>query len=204
MMAKISSTLDFRWPRPDDQLLRRVVSWYDAMVFSDDPVERHALMSNGYFRAGHVLIDQCLENFHERHVLIYPILFCYRHALEMTMKGLLESYGHRFGVSAPEPNHNLWRLWESCKAIFAQIDNENSAADTLIVEKLIKEFHDLDARAEAFRYPVKKDGTSIDLPNDAFNLSDLRGVLESLENFFSGADGYLDNLCSASDEVQDY
>jgi hypothetical protein len=203
-MAKISASLDIRWPRPNDRLLSKVDSWNDAMAFSGDPVERNALMSKGYFRAGYILIDRCRQNIHEGHVLIYPILFCCRHALEMTMKGLLESYGHHFGVPAPGPSHNLWRLWESCKAIFAQIDNENAAADTLIVEKLIKQFHDLDARAEAFRYPVKKDGTLIDLPNDAFNLTDLRGVVESLENFFSGADGYLDHLCSASDEMQYY
>jgi hypothetical protein len=203
-MAKISGSLDIRWLRPDDRLLSKVDSWNDAMAFSGDPAERNALMSKGYFRAGYILIDRCRQNIHEGHVLIYPILFCYRHALEMTMKGLLESYGHHFGVPTSEPSHNLWRLWESCKAIFAQIDNQSAAADTLIVEKLIKEFHELDARAEAFRYPVKKDGTLIDLPNDAFNLTDLRGVVESLENFFSGADGYLDELCSASDEMQYY
>jgi hypothetical protein len=203
-MAKISAGLDFRWLRPDDRLLSKVVSWNDAMVFSGDPAERNALMLKGYFRAGHILIDQCRENLNEGHLLIYPILFCYRHALEMAMKDLLESYGHRFGVSVPGLDHNLWRLWESCRAIFAQIDNQSVATDTSIVERLIKEFHDLDARAEAFRYPVKKDGTVIDLPNDAFNLTDLRGVVESLENFFSGADGYLDELCSASDEMQYY
>jgi hypothetical protein len=204
MMAKISAGLEMRWPRPDDRLLRKVVSWNNAIAFSDDPAERHALMLKGYFRAGHVLVDQCRKNPNEGHVLIYPILFCYRHALEMTMKGILDSYGHHYGVSAPKPDHNLWRLWESCKAIFAQIDNESAAGDTSIVEKLIKEFHDLDARAEAFRYPVKKDGTLVDLPNDAINLIDLREVVESLENFFCGADGYLDHLCSAIDEMQYY
>ena len=100
------------------------------------------------------------------------------------------------------PDHNLWRLWESCKAIFSQIDNESAAVDTSIVEKRLKEFHELDTRAEAFRYPVNKQGTLIPLPCEAIDLINLRDVMEGLENFFSGADGYLDNLCSASDEMQ--
>ena len=161
-------------------------------------------MLKGYFRAGHVLVDQCRKNLHEGHTVIYPILFCYRHALEMSMKWLIGNYGHHFNVSEPKPDHDLWRLWESCKTMFAQIDNEDAAASTSIVEKLIKEFHDLDTRAEAFRYPVKKDGTLIHLPNVAVDLVDLRDVVEGLENFFSGADVYLDHLCSATDEMEYY
>jgi len=191
-----------RWPRPDDRLLGKVVSWNNAVAFSDYTAERNALMLKGYFGAGHVLVAKCRENLNEGHTLVYPILFCYRHALEMAMKSILDSYGHHFGVSTPMPDHNLWRLWESCKTMFTQIDSEDGAASTLIVEKLIKEFHDLDTRAEAFRYPVKKDGTLIDLPNVAVDLVDLRDVVEGLENFFSGADGYLDSVCSAGDEMK--
>jgi len=158
-------------------------------------------MLKGYFRAGDVLVDTCLQNPNEGHTLIYPILFCYRHALEMTMKGILDSYGHRYGVAAPTPNHSLLLLWEACTAIFIQIDDEGAAISTSTVEKLIKQFHDLDARTEAFRYPEKKDGTLIDLPSEPFDLIGLRDVIEGLDNFFSGADGYLDQLCPASDEM---
>jgi hypothetical protein len=204
MMAKISESLETRWPRPDDRLLGKAGSWNSAIAFSDNPAERHALMLKGYFRAGDVLVDSCLKNLNEGHTLIYPILLCYRHALEMTMKGILDSYGHHYGVAAPKPNHSLLLLWEACKAIFTQIDDEGAAISTSAVEKLIKEFHDLDARAEAFRYPEKKDGTLIDLPDYPFDLIGLRDVIEGLKNFFSGADGYLNHLCSASDEMRYY
>src|SRR5271166_5891998 len=152
MMAKISEDLKFRWPHPDDRLLRKVASWSKAVAFSDNPAERHALMLRGYFRAGHVLVDQCHKNPHEGHTMIYPILFCYRHALEIAMQWIITRYGHHFSVSLPEADHNLWQLWGSCRAIFTQIDSADAAASTLAVEKLIKEFHDLDMRAQAFRY----------------------------------------------------
>lgn len=75
MMAKISESLDIRWPCPDDRLIGRVLSLNNAIAFSDYPAERHALMLKGYFRAGHVLVDQCRKNPHEGHSMIYPILF---------------------------------------------------------------------------------------------------------------------------------
>jgi hypothetical protein len=203
-MTKISASLQTRWPCPDDRLVGKVLNWKNAIAFSDYPAEREALMLKGYFRAGHVLVDQCRKNPHEGHTMIYPILFCYRHALEMTMQYIIGNYGHRYGVSLPKPNHDLWRLWECCRAIFTATDNESAAVGTSTVEKLLKEFHELDTRAEAFRYPVRKDGTFIHLPNVAIDLIDLRDVMEGLENFFSGADGHLDYVCSASDEMQCY
>jgi hypothetical protein len=159
---------------------------------------------SGYFRGAHALVDHCSTTMYERQTMIYPILFCYRHALEMAMKWTVGSYGHRFGVSLPELDHNLWHLWRACKAMFDQIDDKTAARSTSTVEKLLKEFHDLDIRAEAFRYPMKKDGTLIALPAVAIDLINLRQVMEGLENFFSGADGYLDHLCSASDEIEYY
>jgi hypothetical protein len=203
-MAKISESLEVRWPRPDDRLLGTVRSLNNAMAFSDNPVERHALMLRGYFRGGDLLLDRCLENVNEGHTLIYPILFCYRHALEMTMKGILDSYGHRYDVAPPNPNHNLLRLWEGCKAIFTKIDDESAATSTSRVEERIKEFHNLDPSAEAFRYSEKRDGTLVDLPIYPFDLGNLREVIEGLKNFFTGADGYLDHLCSATDEMHRY
>ncbi len=131
--------------------------------------------------------------------MIYPILFCYRHALEMNMQWIIGTYGHRYGVSLPtKKDHTLDSLWECCKTIFTDPDNESAVVGASTVEKLIKEFHHLDTRAEAFRYPVKKDGTLIRLPNVAIDLTNLRDVMESLKNFFSGADGHLDCVSPAS------
>jgi hypothetical protein len=179
-MAKILASLEMPWPCPDDRLVRKAIDWRRATTFPDNPPQRHALILSGYFRAAHALVDHCSTNTYERQTMIYPILFCYRHALEMAMKGIVGSYGHRFGISLPEPDHNLWQLWRTCRAIFNQIDNESAAVGTSTVEKLLKEFHHLDTRAEAFRYPKKKDGTPIPLPNIAIDLINLRQVMEGL------------------------
>jgi hypothetical protein len=203
-MPKISESLEMRWPCPDDRLVRKAVDWRHAITFSDSPTQRHVLMLSGYFRGAHALVEHCSTNMYERQTMIYPILFCYRHALEMAMKWIIGAYGHRFEMSPTELDHNLWHLWQACREMFNQIDDESAARSTSTVEKLLKEFHDLDTRAEAFRYPMKKDGTPIPLPDVDIDLINLKQVMEGLENFFNGADGYLDSLCSARDEMEYY
>ena len=201
-MIKISPNVEKQWPFPDDQLLGKVLSWNNVITFSEYPAERHFLMLRGYFRAGHVLVDKCRKNLHEGHTMIYPILFCYRHALEMTMQWIISSYGCRYGVSLPtRKDHNLDPLWKCCKTIFTHPDNKGAAVVVSRVEKVIKQFHHLDTRAEAFRYPVKKDGTLIYLPNLAIDLVNLQEVMERLENFFRVVDKDLGRICSVSDET---
>ena len=39
--------------------------------------------------AGAALIEACEEDSHERHFLIYPILFNYRHGIELAMKWVI-------------------------------------------------------------------------------------------------------------------
>jgi hypothetical protein len=202
-MAKLSETLGNAGPIPEDRLLGKVLSWNNVIAFADYPAERNVLMLKGYFRAGHVLVDKCCENLREGHTLIYPILFCYRHALEMNMQWIVGSYGHRYGVLLPtKKDHSLDPLWKCCKEIFAHPDIKRAAVGASRVEKVIEQFHSLDIRAEVFRYPVKKDESFIDLPSDAVDLINLREVMERIEDFFDGAEGHLDEVASAADEME--
>jgi hypothetical protein len=69
-------------------LVRKAVDWRRAISFSDNSPQRDVLILSGYFRAPHALVDHCSTNMYEQQTMIYPILFCYRHALEMAMKCL--------------------------------------------------------------------------------------------------------------------
>ncbi|MGD0118743.1 MAG: hypothetical protein ABSD30_11810, partial [Candidatus Binatus sp.] len=159
-MAKSSANSEKLWPFRDDRLLGEVLRLESAIAFEDYSSDRHFLMMRGYFRAGHVLVGKCCENPNEKFAMVYPILFCYRHALEMTMKWIISSYGPRYGVPLPtKKNHKLDPLWRCCKAIFTHPDIASHMDVVSRVERVIKQFHRLDPLAEAFRYPAKKDGT---------------------------------------------
>ena len=52
----------------------------------DKSVQQH-LLSDGYFTAALRLLDICTNEMEVyRHVLVFPILFCYRHGFELEIK----------------------------------------------------------------------------------------------------------------------
>ena len=61
------------------------------------------------------------------------------------------------------------------------------------VERVIKEFHDMDRYATAFRYSTNRDGTRIDLPDIRIDLENLQQVMEAVNNFFEAVDGMLEH-----------
>jgi len=176
-------------------LLRKSDNWNEAVTFSDQAVSRHVQIWSGYMRAGDALIDVCDHSALERNELIYPILFCYRHALEMAMKWIVRRYGSFAGVPAPELDHDLWQLWRACKAIF-EFSGEDVDGTSEVVEKIIKEFHDLDSGSLSFRYSVSRNGILIRLPEGLIDLANVRDVMKGMANFFDGADAWLNELAS--------
>ena len=148
--------------------------------------------------AGEALIDACQEDPRDRHFLIYPILFNYRHGIELAMKWIIMMYGRYASVSVGEiEHHNLWQLWKLCKKIVIEIGGEDEAIP--VVEQIIKDFHDLDKSALAFRYSQDKNGVLIALPDRMIDMENIRDVMEAISHFFEGADGQLDHNSKAVD-----
>lgn len=152
-------------------------------------------------RAGAALVEQCCRDGSVRHDLLYPILYCYRHGLEVAMKWILNQYGHYADIEQYEMNHDLWQLWKRCKKVIIDVggDDSNETIEGInTVEKIVKEFHDLDPRSFAFRYATNTKGATITLPDDSIDLENVRDVMEAVNNFFTGADGLLAHNSSAS------
>jgi hypothetical protein len=194
-MTRLSADLEDRYPRKGDRLLRKSNNWNEAVTFLDHAVSRHAQIWSGYMRAGDALIDGCEHSALERNELIYPILFCYRHALEMAMKWIVRRYGSFASVPPPKLDHDLWQLWQACKAIF-EFSGEDADGTNEVVEKVIKEFHDLDSQGFSFRYSVNKKGALIRLPDGLIDLLNVRDVMRRVAGFFDGTDAWLDELAS--------
>jgi hypothetical protein len=198
-MKKVSSGFEdllnseYRWPRKGDRLLRRSDDWDSAVQFSQSPMSKHAHQWTGYMSAAAGLIELCAQKGyeHERHTVIYPILFNYRHGLELAMKWIIVHYGGQVAHG-----HDLWKLWKQCRKIMESFGCKANEADEA-VEQIIKEFHDLDEAGITFRYGWSKDGKEIMLPDHLIDLSNIRDVMEGVAGFFEGLDGMLDSLASA-------
>lgn len=151
-------------------------------------------------RAGATLVEECRRDGTAREDnLLYPILYCYRHGLEVAMKWILSQYGRYADVQC-ELTHDLWELWKACKKVIIEVGGDGGEEANNIVESIVKEFHDLDPGAAfAFRYSTNKNGMTIKLPDDPIDLDNVKDVMEAVDNFFTGADGLLDHNSSASD-----
>jgi hypothetical protein len=189
---------DSRWPKKGDRLLRNSEDWDRGIDFSNDEVSRHVYIWSGYMTAGAALIEACEQDSYERHFLIYPILFNYRHGIELAMKWIILRYGRYSSVEIGEiEHHNMWQLWDLCKKIIIEVGSEDESI--AVVEQVIKDFHDLDKSALAFRYSRNKKGAIIALPDGMIDLQNIRDVMDGASNFFDGVDGELDAHSSAVD-----
>lgn len=106
---------DYKWPKKGDRLLRAETDWRRAVTFEEHQVARHAHIWNGYMKAGATLIEQCQSSGDrvDRHELVYPILFCYRHGLELAIKWIIDRYGRYASIPREDyAYHNLWQTLE--------------------------------------------------------------------------------------------
>jgi len=186
---------DYRWPKKGDRLLRADDDWRSAVTFEAHEVSRHAHIWAGYLKAGDVLLEQCerTNSRLDRHELVYPVLFCYRHGLELAIKWIIARYGRFAGVSREDhAHHDLWQLWTVCKQIIIEVGSDGDIEGLEAVEQVVKDFHELDRGSFSFRYSHDKKGMMIVLPDVTFDLANTKDVMEGVNNLFIGADGQLD------------
>lgn len=134
---------------------------------------------------------------------IYPIMFVFRHYLEMSMKSTLRFYNMLNDKTTYEQvgyikEHSLEKLWKDLRPYLEktfenyQEDLRSESISTLTaVEALLAEFDSLDKNSFGFRYAfagVKKpeEDVKFSLPSFTIDLNNLRQVILKCINFFDG------------------
>jgi hypothetical protein len=72
-------TMQRLWPQKGDRFLRSTEDVKTAAMFTPHQLDRDAFIWEGYMTAGAALIDEAERRLQDRNVLVYPILFNYRH-----------------------------------------------------------------------------------------------------------------------------
>ena len=125
--------------------------------------------------------------------MIYQILYCYRHSLELAMKWVIFMYGGLAGVHAADYlDHDLWKLWTACKKVILEVGSDEEDDGLRAVQQIVKDFHEWDKSSMAFRYSFDKNGVKLKLPDHPIDLDNVKNVMRAEQNFFSGVDGQLD------------
>ena len=176
------------WPTTGDTIFAHSPDWHTDAQIESSAGDWYAY-TLGYRRAGDLLVQQIDQAPSHQELLVYPILFLYRHYLELQMKHITAEGRSLLdkGYSFPT-GHSLNALWSVCCPILEQVFPESTPDDTLVVAQLIAEFHSIDPQSITFRYPTDKNG-AISVPPGLrrINLTNLSSIMAKLEAFFGGA-----------------
>lgn len=118
------------------------------------------LYAAGFQHGAQALLNVVRTTGHDQDLLVYPIVYSLRHAVELALKQVIRSGRQLIDDPGDFPDgHRLNNLWFTCKPILTRIWPADPAYTT--VESAITRLCDLDPEGDGFRYPVttKRKGT---------------------------------------------
>ena len=159
---------------------------------------------SGYWQAADVLVDHFLQK-HDNYSAEYeskafPIIFLYRHYLELRLKELFIAYGRLLGDSVDIPGHGLVSLWKEIRDRANREPSEHVPEineDMEVLEGIIEQFERIDPKSVVFRYPISKDGKTVTLPKIQVDLQRLKEVMDWVSFFMDGWSVGVDEYISA-------
>ena len=177
-----------RSPSLDDRLFKEAEEWWmnACLNWYHDPTE---LYIAGYKEAADLLVDSIANQKGSADSLIFPIVFLYRHYVEIRLKSLLHD-GHRLldREHKHKSEHQLSKLWPKVRSILDELWPNDEGEDLKAMDSLIAQFEEVDPRSTTFRYPKDFDGNnSLNLDTPRVNLRNLAEVVGAMSLILEGS-----------------
>ncbi len=193
--------LEIHYPRLADNLIEGGGGKQAKTLFTDLMAGRWSIYADGYRRAADALVDR-VEGEPPDDIFLLPIVFLYRHFVELTLKDLflrLVSLCH-IGIDPKRvTTHKLIPLWEFVKAHLNCIREEMHDKEIVpALDKLIRELSDLDPDSMHFRYAVDKEFAEMVLPR-SLSMDHLKSTMEKIYNGFAYIEAGIDMEWDARD-----
>lgn len=185
---------EFRWPMAGDAPFVEADDIDENANIVESPRTRLVFMMEGYRRAADLMIDRANEDPVDRAYLVCPIIFNYRQFLELSLKYMLVTYGRPVGVKPNWNSHDLEILWREFALLLEGYGTPDPDQADPIVADVVAQFAKIDPASYSYRYPVDRKGQPVPLSLSDLHLPTLKTVMEAVANYFTGCDGYLDNL----------
>jgi hypothetical protein len=188
---------EFRWPKLGDQPFTQSTAWQGNAYIDEHVHGRLVMMMTGYKKGADLMVRRTAQDPRERDALVFPIVFNYRQFVELSLKYLIGTYGHTVGVKAIWTNHDLAGLWKAFMRVLEGYGHTIFDEGDQAAMAIVAEFAKVDPRSFSYRYPVDTKGNPIPMAHHELDLASLADVIEGLDNYFSGCDGYLSDLQGA-------
>ena len=187
----------------DDQLFVEAEDWWmnACLDWYYDLTELYIV---GYKEAGDSLVNSVADRSGTADSLIFPIVFLYRHYIELRLKSLLQD-GHRLLDKAhkQKPGHQLSRLWLEVRNILVDLWPDRNKDDLAAFDSLINQFEQIDPRSTTFRYPKDfKGNNSLKVDSPRVNLRNLKEVVGAMATILDGSAAAISEYQGYKDDMQ--
>lgn len=128
---------------------------------------------------------------------VLPIIFLYRHYLELMLKKIICGGRRRSlkeaGISR---EHDLSKLWKGAHAVLEELWPEQGRMELDVVENCVCKFHQNDKTSQESRYPVDRDGRETLRSLPRVDIHNLKKVMAGVASFLDGCADGIDYLNS--------
>lgn len=178
-----------------DVLLKKPTQYNNLSIINRNKRLSEFLIPEGYY---YIVLDTLVRirkttNNSEKDSCIYPLLYNFRHYLELTIKNAIRNFRIASGEIIQsqlgyKKDHSLLSLWNKLKIYIDDIKSNECVA----FEELIKELHDIDPNSFSFRYSYKGNADPDSISEPIFNdkididLENLEKVIERMHCFIEG------------------
>ena len=155
-----SGYLNAEFPKKGDSLFRSTQKCSPHMnACINWTYDKRDIYARGFRFGADVLAEHIFRTGNGLDTLIFPLAFCYRHNLELSMKIILHDGWQLLDDARVVPKiHRLHDLWPSCRKIAEQVWPEGDRAVLATMTKLVNELSCVDSEGYEFRYSESKDG----------------------------------------------
>lgn len=170
-----------------------------VVSFTANPTNDFGVFAKGYTLAADRLTNLLLERTRFSDYEAYPIVFLYRHALELALKHIiytsvtLSAFKSLDNIEGKLKNtHDLSKLAQTVESLLSLLfPEDDSLRDVIaIVKKTCSEFSDIDPKSDGYRYPIDIKGQRSTKQHQMINLrafaTRMFSVLENLDTIHFG------------------
>ncbi len=189
----------FPYPKKGDDLFKKIPGFHNACLSPyagmSPSGDNFAKYIGGYKDASDILVKNIIENNLRPGAKIMPIIFLYRHYIELSLKAIIKYGNQLFNIKHDYPKiHNISELWKGGRwkggRRIIEMRWPNGEKETLdAVEYLIEQFAIIDPGADSSRYYELING-SLAMENLSqnqiyVNIENMYEIMNSMDNLLS-------------------
>lgn len=174
---------NFKLPELGDKLFIEGKDWFNnaCLNYLKDNWNLYIM---GYKLAGDKLVEYVVEKNVDQDFLIFPIVFLYRHYIELQLKIIIKEGNELLDIKEDfENTHNLNKLWAKASNIMKRAWPKEENNVFVAAKDYISQLNDIDPISFSFRYPVDKKRNKTLKGLEKINIRNFSEVINKLVNF---------------------